>query len=203
MSEETRAAIYVRVSTNEQNTAAQESELKKYAESRGWTVTKIYRDQGVSGSKVNRPGLDELMADCKRQKANVVLVWKFDRFARSLRQLLDGLEEFKERGIDFVSSTEQIDTSTASGKCFFQIIGAIAEFERSLITERVRAGLAHARKQGKRLGRPAVKKLTPEEVVQLRADKKKKGMTLRRLAKKFGISLWMTHRLCGGSKGVV
>jgi DNA invertase Pin-like site-specific DNA recombinase len=130
MNNKARAAIYVRVSTSEQSTDAQEAELKHYAQHRGWTVHKVYRDKGQSGMKTKRPGLDELMADCKRRKFDVVLVWKFDRFARSLKQLIDALQEFIERGIDFVSATEQIDTTTASGKCFFQIIGAIAEFER-------------------------------------------------------------------------
>src|SRR5712692_9597897 len=111
MSEEMRAALYVRVSTNDQNTDAQESELKRYAERRGWQVYRVYQDRGQSGAKQSRPALDELMADCRRRRVDAVLVWKFDRFARSLRHLLAALEDFKERGIDFVSCTEQIDTS--------------------------------------------------------------------------------------------
>jgi len=201
MNDATRAAIYVRVSTSEQSTDAQEAELKRYAQQRGWTVHKVYRDKGQSGMKTKRPGLDDLMTDCKRRRIDVVLVWKFDRFARSLKQLIDALQEFIERGIDFVSATEQIDTTSASGKCFFQIIGAIAEFERSLIVERVKAGLAHARKCGKRLGRPPVHTLSAEEIERLKAEKKSRGTSLRELARKYGITLWMAHQLCK-SQGV-
>lgn len=203
MGEETRAAIYVRVSTNEQSTDAQESELKKYAQGRGWAVCKVYRDQGQSGAKVNRPGLAELMTDCKRRKVDVVLVWKFDRFARSVRQLLDALEEFNQRGIDFVSFMDQIDTSTSSGKFCFTVIAAVAELERAIITERVKAGLVQAQHKGKRLGRPPNRKLTPDEIKQLRNEKDNHGLSLRKLAHKYGITLWMTHRLCRGRKAVV
>lgn len=191
-----RAAIYVRVSTSDQNPNVQETELREYAKRRGLAVHNVYVDKGQSGAKVNRPALDDLMADCKRRKVDVVLVWKFDRFARSLRHLIEALEEFSARGIEFVSATEQIDTTTPSGRCFFQIIGAIAEFERSLISERVKAGLAHARQGGKRLGRPPIRQLSPKEAERARKDRENEKLSLRALARKYRITLWAAHRLC-------
>jgi DNA invertase Pin-like site-specific DNA recombinase len=136
------------------------------------------------------------MADCRRRKIDVVLVWKFDRFARSLRQLVTALEEFRQLGIDFVSCTEAIDTSIPTGELVFQIFGAIAQFERVLIGERVRAGLANARREGKRLGRPPVKQLSPDQEAQLKADRARGKASLRTLAKKYGVSVWKVHMLC-------
>jgi DNA invertase Pin-like site-specific DNA recombinase len=187
-----RCAIYVRVSTSDQSTKAQESELKKYAGNRGWVVEHVYSDR-VSGTKQSRPALDELMADCRKRKVDVVLVWKFDRFARSLRHLVSALEEFKKLGVDFISSTEGVDTSIPSGELVFQIFGAMAQFERSLTVERVRAGLAQAKRDGKTLGRPAIKKLSEKEIERIRVERTK-GATLRELAKKFGASLWSVHQ---------
>jgi DNA invertase Pin-like site-specific DNA recombinase len=124
-----------------------------------------------------------------------VLVWKFDRFARSLRQLVTALELFRTFGIDFVSATEAIDTSLPSGELVFQIFGAIAQFERALIGERVRAGLAQARRSGKRIGRPPVRSLTPAERMRLRKEHGD-GKSLRHLAKAYGITLWAAHSAC-------
>jgi DNA invertase Pin-like site-specific DNA recombinase len=158
-----RVGVYCRVSTGEQSTLAQEHELKSYAQNRGWQVTRFYRDQGISGAVEKRPALDELMRDCRRRKFDVVLVWKFDRFARSLRQLVSALELFRSFRINFVSATEAIDTSLPSGELVFQIFGAIAQFERSLIGERVRSGIAQARRSGKRIGRPPIRVLSLDE----------------------------------------
>ena len=192
---EVTAGIYVRVSTSDQSTDAQESELKRYAERRGWTVFKVYADTGQSGAKQNRPALDELMANCRHGKLDVVLVWKFDRFARSLKHSISAMEEFRERRIEFVSCTEQIDTSTSLGKCFFQIIGAIGEFERDLIRERVRAGLRHAREKGKRLGRPPVRELSQEQVEKIREERSlsKGRMSFQALADKYGVTLYQAY----------
>ena len=140
-----RAAMYVRVSSGEQNTGAQERELREYVQRRGWKLQQIYRDQGVSGASSNRPALNELLKACRRGSVDVVVVWKFDRFARSLKQLMSGLEMCRAMGIDFVSVTESIDTSLPAGELVFQMIGAVAQFERSLIAERVKSGLANAR----------------------------------------------------------
>ncbi|HEX4542494.1 MAG TPA: recombinase family protein [Candidatus Acidoferrum sp.] len=193
MTKAKRCGIYVRVSTSDQSTKAQESELKKYAENRGWVVNRIYADK-VSGTKQSRPELDELMTDCRKRKVDVVLVWKFDRFARSLRHLVSALEEFRKLGIDFVSSTEAVDTSLPSGELVLQIFGAMAQFERALTVERVKAGLAQARRDGKTLGRPAIKKLSEKEIERIRVERTK-GVTLRELAKKFGASLWSIYQV--------
>jgi DNA invertase Pin-like site-specific DNA recombinase len=197
-----RAAIYLRVSTGEQKTDAQETELKRYTKARGWLVQKVYADRGVSGAKMSRPALDQLMADCRKRKADVVVVWKFDRFARSLRHLVTALEEFRRLGIDFVSCTEAIDTSVPSGELVFQIFGAIAQFERALIGERVRAGVAHARAQGKRLGRPPIRTLTREERARMRKDRYEKKLTLRKLATKYGVSVWSAYNATASRAGI-
>jgi DNA invertase Pin-like site-specific DNA recombinase len=156
-----RAAIYMRVSTTDQHPEIQEGEVLEYVKRRGWSVFKKYCDKGVSGAVERRPALDALLADCRHKKIDVVVVWKFDRFARSLKQLLNALELFRTLGISFVSCTESIDTSLPHGEMLFQIIGAIAQWERSLIAERVKAGLQHARNNGKRLGRPPLRVLNP------------------------------------------
>ena len=140
-----RAALYVRVSSGEQHTEAQERALREYVQRRGWLQHKIYRDKGISGSASTRPGFDELLKDCRRRAIDVVVVWKFDHFARSLKNLIAGLELCRALGIDFVSVTEAVDTSLPAGEMLFQMIGAVAQFERSLIAERVKSGLANAR----------------------------------------------------------
>ena len=154
----TRAAIYARVSTghNGQDPTMQTRELEEYCRRRGWELAGCYVDNGVSGSKESRPELDRLMADAHRRRFDAVAVWKFDRFARSVSHLLRALETFKALGIDFVSLSEQVDTSTPTGKMVFTVLGAVAELERSLIAERVRAGIRNARAKGKKLGRPRV-----------------------------------------------
>jgi len=190
-----RAALYVRVSTNEQDTAAQERALREYVQRRGWKLQKIYRDQGVSGASSNRPALNELLKACRRRSVDVVVVWKFDRFARSLKQLMSGLEVCRAFGIDFVSVTEAVDTSLPAGELVFQMIGAVAQFERSLIAERVRSGLANARAKGMVLGRPPLRKLTLTEAAELRRQRRH-GAPFRDLARKFGVSVWTAHRMC-------
>jgi len=151
-----RVAIYARVSTTNhgQDVGLQTRELRHFAEARGWTVASEYIDAGVSGAKDSRPELNRLMADAHKRRFDIVCVWRFDRFARSVSHLLRALETFKALGIDFVSYSEQMDTSTPAGKMVFTVLGAVAELERSLIAERVRAGLRNARAKGKKLGRP-------------------------------------------------
>jgi len=153
-----RAAIYARVSTsnNGQSPEMQLRELREFCERRGWSIAEEYVDVGISGSKEDRVELNRLMADAHRRRFDVVVVWKFDRFARSVSHLLRALETFKALGIDFVSLSEQVDTSTPTGKMVFTVLGAVAELERSLIAERVRAGIRNARAKGRRLGRPRV-----------------------------------------------
>src|SRR5467141_3361245 len=153
-----RVAIYARVSTTShgQDVGLQTRELRQFAEARGWTVAGQYIDAGVSGAKDSRPELNRLMADAHKRRFDIVCVWRFDRFARSVSHLLRALETFKALGIDFVSFSEQMDTSTPAGKMVFTVLGAVAELERSLTVERVRAGLRNARAKGKTLGRPRV-----------------------------------------------
>jgi DNA invertase Pin-like site-specific DNA recombinase len=130
------------------------SELREYASRRGWAITSEYIDQGVSGSKESRPQLNQLMADAHRRKFDAVLVWKIDRFGRSLKHLVNALADLCAYGVAFISFRDNLDLSTPSGRLMFQIIGAMAEFERSLIQERVKAGLRNARAKGKQFGRP-------------------------------------------------
>jgi DNA invertase Pin-like site-specific DNA recombinase len=143
-------------------------ELREYVERRGWDIMGDYVDR-ITGTKDSRPELNRLMADAKRRRFDAVLVWKFDRFARSTKHLLTALDEFRALGIDFVSLTEGIDTSTPVGKMTFTILGAVAELERSLIVERVKAGLRNARAKGKRLGRPRVA-VDARRIAALRAE---------------------------------
>ena len=153
-----KAAAYARVSTsnNGQDPEVQLRELREYVSRRGWNLAGEYVDVGISGAKEKRPELSRLMDEAHRRKFDAVIVWKFDRFARSVSHLLRALETFKALGIEFVSLSEQVDTSTPTGKMVFTVLGAVAELERSLIAERVKAGLRNARAKGKKLGRPRV-----------------------------------------------
>jgi DNA invertase Pin-like site-specific DNA recombinase len=148
-----RCAIYGRVSTLDQEPENQLVELRRYVTARGWTAVE-YIDRGVSGAKDRRPALDRLVGDAKRRRFDVLVCWRLDRLGRSLKHLITLLEELQALGIAFVSLGEGIDATTPAGKLQMHILGAIAEFERGRVQERVRAGLARARSQGKRLGRP-------------------------------------------------
>jgi DNA invertase Pin-like site-specific DNA recombinase len=148
-----RAAIYARVSTLDQEPENQLQELRRYVEARGWTAVE-YVDRGVSGAKDRRPALDEVVRDAKRRRFDVLVCWRLDRLGRNLRHLILLLDELHAVGVAFVSLAEGIDATTPAGRLQLHLLGAIAEFERARIAERVRAGLARARAQGKRLGRP-------------------------------------------------
>jgi DNA invertase Pin-like site-specific DNA recombinase len=176
-----KVALYTRVSTNDQSVEMQTSDLKRYCDQRGFEVYKEYCDQGISGVKDKRPGLDELMADARKRRFDAVLCWRFDRFARSTRHLINSLEEFRNLGIDFVSFQENIDTSSPLGKAIFTIVSAISELERNIILERVRAGLKRARENGTILGRPKRLDLDVKELQRMR-DKEK--LSFRQIAKK-------------------
>lgn len=151
----TKAALYARVSTDDQDPALQLDALRTLARQRGWE-TEEFTDQGWSGAKDRRPGLDAMMARMRAGAFHVVAVWKFDRFARSVTHLLEAAGEFEARRVDFVSVTEQIDTSTPMGKAVFTILGAVAQLERDILRERTRAGMATAKAKGKHVGRPKV-----------------------------------------------
>ena len=193
--EKKRCAIYTRVSSDSQKVDAQENDLREFAMRRGWNIIRIFSDSGISGAKESRPALNELLKACRQRKCDAVLVWKFDRFARSVKQLVTTLHLFHELGIDFVSLTEQIDTSTAMGKMTFHVLGAIAELERSLIAERTIAGLREARRKGKRLGRPPTPPLEREQLNRIKAERAQGKSSLRAIAKKHGLTLWRVHRL--------
>jgi DNA invertase Pin-like site-specific DNA recombinase len=162
--------LYARVSTlNGQHPEMQLSELREYGAHRGWQIVGEYIDQGVSGAKESRPQLNRLMSDAHRRKFDLIAVWKIDRFGRSLKHLVNALADLDSLGVAFVSLRDNIDLSTPSGRLMFQIIGAMAEFERSLIQERVRAGLRNAVARGVRLGRPK-RTVDAAEIARLRAS---------------------------------
>lgn len=184
-----RAAIYARISTVRQDEGMQLDDLREMAERRKWEITEEYIDRGVSGTKESRQELDRLMADAKRGKFDIVMVWKFDRFARSLKHLVTALEEFRELEIQFVSHQEAVDTSTPMGRAMFGLIGIMAEFERELINERVLAGLDRARRNGTKLGRRETK-FDENWAVVLRHE----GKSWRKIAELVGVSKSVLHR---------
>jgi DNA invertase Pin-like site-specific DNA recombinase len=185
-----RAALYMRVSTkgHSQTTETQALALREYAAHRGFNITAEYEDIGISGSKDSRPALDRLMKDARARKFDLVIVARFDRFARSVSHLLRALEEFSHLGVDFVSLSESVDTSTPMGKMIFTVLGAVAELERNLIKERIYMGLGRARKQGKQLGRP--KRVFDRE----RARTMLQSMSVREVARKLNVSRGVVER---------
>jgi len=177
-------AIYARVSTlNGQDPEMQLRELREYCQRRDMVIVAEYVDKGISGAKDRRPELDSLLTDAHRRRFDSVVVWRFDRFARSVSHLLRALETFRSLGIEFVSLSEQVDTSTPAGKLVFTVLGAVAELERSLIVERVKAGLRNARAKGKRLGRPR-SGVDTAEIKRLR----KQGASWRAVGAALGVS---------------
>lgn len=190
-----KAALYARVSTNNgQNPEVQLRELREYVARRGWELVAEYVDVGISGSKEKRPQLDALMNSAHRRQLDAVVVHRFDRFARSVSHLLRALETFNSLGIAFISLSEQIDTTTPAGKLVFTVLGAVAELERSLIVERVKAGLRNARARGKRLGRPK-KLLDLARLRRLRAQ----GCSFRTCARQLGCSARTARRVAAAS----
>jgi len=185
-----RCAIYARVSTLDQEPENQLQELRQYVAARGWTAVE-YVDRGVSGAKDRRPALDQLVADARRRKVDVLLCWRLDRLGRNLRHLVVLLEDLHATGVAFVSLNEGIDATTPAGKLQLHILGALAEFERGRIRERVMAGLQRARTQGKRLGRP--RKARPTILVP--------GGSVREAARVWGVSKstaarWIRRAAC-------
>jgi len=190
-----RTAIYGRVSTSAQDTNLQMREVRQFVQRRGWKVVEEYTDKGISGSKEKRPALDKMMADAKRRRFDAVVVYRYDRFARSLRHLVNALEEFRALGIEFVSIHEGVDTSTPNGRLVFGIFASIAEFERELIRARVRSGLAAAKAKGVVLGRPPIRKFSNADIRQLRRDRRR-GMSFKQLAASHHTSVWTAFHLC-------
>jgi DNA invertase Pin-like site-specific DNA recombinase len=188
-----RVALYARVSTMDrgQDPELQLGPLREYVQARGWNVYREYLDHGVSGAKERRPALDQLMTDARQRRFDVVLVWRFDRFARSTRHLVNALHEFRHLGIAFVSYQENVDTSSPMGEAMFSIIAAIAQLERDITRERVKAGVARARARGKRLGRPK-KVFRRDQVKRLREE----GLSFRDIGRELGISPALALMVC-------
>jgi DNA invertase Pin-like site-specific DNA recombinase len=186
MKKDKRVAIYLRSSTSRQDSglAVQREDLTEYiSRKKGWTLTKEYQDKGISGATDMRPALDELMRDARRGRFDVVAVWRFDRFGRSTAHLLNSLNEFQALGIDFLSLNEAMDTSTPAGRMLYSVCAAMGEFEREIIVSRVRAGVARAKENGTRFGRPRVG-YDFQRAIELR----KAGHSIRDIAREVGVS---------------
>lgn len=180
-----RAALYARVSQPDkaQDPDLQLRDLRTYVTARKWKIAREYVDHGVSGARDGRPALDALLADCRKRKVDVIVVWRLDRFGRSLKHLVNTLDELRALGIAFCSYHENLDFTTATGQLMFHLLAAFAQFERELIRERVKAGLANARAKGKVLGRPR-RIFHRDQVMDLR----KQGLSFAAIARRLGAS---------------
>jgi DNA invertase Pin-like site-specific DNA recombinase len=188
-----RIGIYARVSTKDQSCELQVRDLRAYCAARGFDRVREYVDVGQSGAKDSRPELNKLMDDARKRQFDAIVVWRFDRFARSTKHLLLALEEFRSLGIQFISYQENIDTSSALGQALFTIVSAVAQLERDLIRERVTAGIRNARANGKKLSRPK-SEVDHKEILELKSQ----GLSLRQIAMK----LWLAMGPCAkGSRG--
>jgi DNA invertase Pin-like site-specific DNA recombinase len=184
-----RAAIYARVSTADQHNAVQLRELTEYVQRRGWELAGMYQDQ-ISGAKATRPGLDKLMSDARQRRFDVVLVWKLDRFGRSLVHCVSGIQELASLGVRFISSSQGLDTdeSNPASKLLLHILAAVAQFERELIRERVSAGMRNAKAKGTRTGKPIGRPrrvFNRAEVLRLHQD----GLSLAKIARQLGVGV--------------
>lgn len=188
-----RAAIYLRVSTDGQTTDNQRHELEAVLARTGWTLVEVYEDHGISGAarREKRPAYDRMVGDAARRRFDVVMAWSVDRLGRSLQDLVGFLSELHALGIDLYLHQQGIDTTTPAGKAMFQMMGVFAEFERSMIQERIRAGLQRARSQGKTLGRPRVGAAVESSVWAARAE----GKGIRRIAADLGIGVGTVQRI--------
>lgn len=193
-----RVGIYARVSTKDQTTENQMLDLRKYCEARGWQIAAECIDQGISGAKDDRPQLKAVMDLARKRKIDTLLVWRFDRFARSLTHLVNSLEELRRLGVDFVSFQENVDTSSAQGRMIFGVMASLAEFERALIQERIKSGLRRAQSQGKRIGRP---KTSADPAVALRMHQD--GRTLREIAATLSVGKGTVERLLSLSRNPI
>ena len=190
-----RVAFYLRVSTGEQTTENQRRELEQVAKRSGWQVVEIYEDAGISGAngREKRPAFDKLLKDASRREFDLVAAWSVDRLGRSLQHLVAFLGELHALKIDLYLHQQGIDTTTPAGKAMFQMMGVFAEFERAMIQERVKSGLARARASGQRLGRPPVAARKRAEVLKLRQA----GMSVRNIARTAGLAPGTVQRIPG------
>lgn len=184
-----RAGLYLRVSTDDQNTQLQRDEGNRLIENRGWLLAGTYEDVGVSGSKDRRPGLDALLADARRRKFDVLVVWRADRLFRSVHHMVTTLNDLSAIGVDFVSCTEPFDTSTPTGRLLLHICAAFGQFERDVIIERTVAGMAAAKRRGVHLGRP--KRRVDLDVAASRLEE---GASLRAIAVELGVGYGTLRR---------
>ena len=193
MSSTKRAALYVRVSTDAQTVENQTRELRQVAKRRGWDVVEVYSDAGISGAKGRngRPGLDTMLKDASRRKFDVILAWAIDRLGRSLSDLLDTIQHLEACGVDLYLDQQVIDTTTPMGKLVFQLTGAFAEFERTMIRQRIKAGLKRAVAQGVKLGRPKIDSATERKARRQLA----KGVGMLKVAKSLGIGTGTVQRI--------
>lgn len=186
-----KTAIYARVSTADkgQDVDLQLNDLRSYAKARGWSVCNEYIDRGQSGVKDRRPALDSLMEECRKRKIDSIIVWRLDRFGRSLKHLINTIDELRHLNVSFVSYHENLDFTSSTGLLLFHLLGAFAEFERNILKDRVKAGLANARTKGRKLGRPG-KDVDLATIVEL----KHSGKTIREISKEMGVSIGLVHK---------
>src|ERR1700761_1254168 len=191
-----RVAVYLRVSTGEQTTDNQRRELEAVAERHNWRVVEFFEDAGISGAKGRdkRPGLDRLLKAVARRDIDMVAAWSVDRLGRSLIDLLDFLCELHAKGVDLFLHQQGLDTSTPAGKAMFQMLGVFAEFERSMIRERVMAGLSRARTEGTQLGRRRIEDTDAEKVAAI-LSARAAGIGIRRIAREFGVGVGTVLRV--------
>lgn len=196
MPEPLRAVRYLRVSRVDQNPALQDDETAELILRRGWKLTETYSDHGVSGSREKRPELDRLVRDARRRRMDIVVVWKADRLFRSLKAMVTTLDEWSALGVGFVSATEAFDSTTPQGKLLMHLTSAFAEFERNLIIERTKAGIAAARRRGVHVGRPRAR-LDDDHLRDLRAE----GWSVRKIAETLGVGAsTVQRRLLGAAE---
>ncbi|MGH1455244.1 MAG: recombinase family protein [Alphaproteobacteria bacterium] len=195
-SKTTKAAIYLRVSTDKQTTENQLRELERVAEFSGWEIVEVYTDHGISGAKGKdqRPAFKKLCNDATSRKFDMIMAWSVDRLGRSMKDLVEFMEELKALKVDLYLKQQNIDSTTPAGKAMFQMVGVFAEFERAMIVERVNAGLARAKAEGKTLGRPKLN----DEVVSKVLEDRNQGMSLRAIQGKHGVSLGAVHKIVKG-----
>ena len=198
MKQAKRVALYIRVSTSEQTTKNQRRELEGVAKRHGWQIAAVFEDAGISGAKGReaRPGFDAMMKAVTRREIDMVAAWSVDRLGRSLTDLLEFLKELHAKGVDLFLHQQGLDTSTPSGRAMFQMMGVFAEFERAMIRERVLAGLARARSEGKALGRKRIEVSDAKKVTAIRSMRAE-GTGMRRISRELGVGVGTVIRVLG------
>ncbi len=194
-----RVALYIRVSTNDQTTKNQERELRAVAKRQGWQIVQVFEDAGISGAKgrTQRPGLDAMLKGVARKEFDLVAAWSVDRLGRSLQDLVGLLSEFHAKDVDLYLHQQGLDTTTPAGKAMFQMLGVFAEFERAIIRERIMSGLARARSEGKRFGRPRI----GSDIEAAIQAARRKGLGIRKIARDLGTGVSVVQRVTAAMQG--